>query len=153
MSAGSRGRSRRWSCPGLTRPRSCFGHGRRPPRGACSRSRRKGRWSGWVGGGALGQVRMKGACEWITPRLLPTSIRYNHRTLDVPRALGRRMSTEAEKVLIKQIRRGDQTAWERLINLYEGRLMAFAVRRVRDRAAAEDIVQETFIGFLNSLPN
>ncbi|HJZ92661.1 MAG TPA: sigma-70 family RNA polymerase sigma factor [Gemmataceae bacterium] len=63
------------------------------------------------------------------------------------------MSTEAEKVLIKQIRRGDQTAWERLINLYEGRLMAFAVRRVRDRAAAEDIVQETFIGFLNSLPN
>src|SRR3954447_11576362 len=63
------------------------------------------------------------------------------------------MSTEAEKLLIKQIRQGDERAWERLINLYEGRLLAFAVRRVRDRSAAEDIVQETFVGFLNSLPN
>jgi RNA polymerase sigma-70 factor (ECF subfamily) len=63
------------------------------------------------------------------------------------------MSSEAEKTLIVQIRQGDSQAWERLINLYEGRLIAFAVRRVRDRASAEDIVQETFIGFLNSLPN
>ena len=63
------------------------------------------------------------------------------------------MSTEAEKLLVKQIRQGDERAWERLINLYEGRLLAFAVRRIRDRAAAEDIVQETFVGFLNSLPN
>jgi RNA polymerase sigma-70 factor (ECF subfamily) len=63
------------------------------------------------------------------------------------------MSSEAERLLVKQIRSGDSLAWERLINLYEGRLLAFAVRRVRDRAAAEDIVQETFVGFLNSLPN
>jgi RNA polymerase sigma-70 factor, ECF subfamily len=51
------------------------------------------------------------------------------------------MSSEAERLLIQQIRQGDPHAWERLINLYEGRLLAFAVRRVRDRAAAEDIVQ------------
>ena len=63
------------------------------------------------------------------------------------------MASEAERLLIQQIRSGDQQAWERLINLYEGRLLAFAVRRVRDRTAAEDIVQESFIGFLNSLPN
>ncbi|WP_020470588.1 RNA polymerase sigma factor [Zavarzinella formosa] len=63
------------------------------------------------------------------------------------------MSTEAEKLLIQQIRAGDERAWERLINLYEGRLLAFAVRRVRDRASAEDIVQEAFIGFLNSVHN
>jgi len=63
------------------------------------------------------------------------------------------MSTEAERLLVQQIRSGDPQAWERLINLYEGRLLAFAVRRIRDRAAAEDIVQETFVGFLNSLPN
>ena len=63
------------------------------------------------------------------------------------------MSTEAERLLVQQIRSGDSQAWERLINLYEGRLLAFAVRRVRDRSAAEDIVQETFVGFLNSLPN
>src|SRR6187200_3220440 len=63
------------------------------------------------------------------------------------------MASEAERLLVQQIRAGDPQAWERLINLYEGRLLAFAVRRVRDRSAAEDIVQETFIGFLNSLPN
>ena len=51
------------------------------------------------------------------------------------------MSTEAEKLLVKQIRQGDPQAWERLINLYEGRLLAFAVRRVRDRSAAEDIIR------------
>src|SRR5262245_23213334 len=63
------------------------------------------------------------------------------------------MSSEAERLLIQQIRQGDPHAVDRLINLYEGRLLAFAVRRVRDRSAAEDIVQETFVGFLNSLPN
>ena len=31
--------------------------------------------------------------------------------------------------------------------------MAFVQRRLRDRSASEDVVQETFVGFLNSLPN
>lgn len=63
------------------------------------------------------------------------------------------MPTESDRLLIRQIRKGDQGAWEQLINLYEGRLLAFAVRRLRDRATCEDIVQETFIGFLHSLAN
>src|SRR5262249_20641940 len=36
---------------------------------------------------------------------------------------------------------------------YEGRLQAFVESRLENRSAAEDIVQETFIGFLTSLPN
>ena len=32
-------------------------------------------------------------------------------------------------------------------------MLGFVVRRVANRAAAEDLVQETFVGFLNSLPN
>src|SRR5262249_22295735 len=44
-------------------------------------------------------------------------------------------------------------AWEALIARYEGRLLAFVDRRLHDRAASEDVVQETFVGFLNSLPN
>jgi RNA polymerase sigma-70 factor (ECF subfamily) len=56
-------------------------------------------------------------------------------------------------LLIQQIRQGDSRAWETLIARYEGRLLAFVDRRLRDRAASEDVVQETFIGFLNSLPN
>src|SRR5262249_6252708 len=44
-------------------------------------------------------------------------------------------------------------AWETLIARYEGRLLAYVQRRLRDRSASEDVVQETFFGFVNSLPN
>src|ERR671924_2434420 len=63
------------------------------------------------------------------------------------------MSSESDRLLVQQIRGGDSRAWETLIARYEGRLLAFVQRRVRDRQAAEDILQETFVGFLNSLPN
>src|SRR5713226_10460671 len=62
-------------------------------------------------------------------------------------------SSESDRLLIQQIRQGDTRAWETLIARYEGRLLAFIERRLRDRAASEDVVQETFVGFLNSLPN
>src|SRR6187431_606701 len=63
------------------------------------------------------------------------------------------MSSESDRLLIQQIRDGDPRAWETLITRYEGRLIAYVQRRLRDRAASEDVVQETFVGFLNSLPN
>jgi RNA polymerase sigma-70 factor (ECF subfamily) len=63
------------------------------------------------------------------------------------------MSSESDRLLVQQIRQGDPRAWEHLIARYEGRLLAFVQRRLRDRTASEDVVQETFIGFLNSLPN
>src|SRR5437660_3293965 len=63
------------------------------------------------------------------------------------------MSSQSDRLLIHQIRQGDSRAWDSLIARYEGRLLAFVERRLHDRAASEDVVQETFIGFLNSLPN
>jgi RNA polymerase sigma-70 factor (ECF subfamily) len=63
------------------------------------------------------------------------------------------MTSETDRLLIQQIRNADPRAWENLIARYEGRLLAFVERRLRDRAASEDVVQETFIGFLNSLPH
>ncbi len=63
------------------------------------------------------------------------------------------MSSESDRLLVQQIRQGDTRAWNGLIARYEGRLLAFVDRRLRDRAASEDVVQETFVGFLNSLPN
>src|SRR2546421_7253772 len=63
------------------------------------------------------------------------------------------MSSESDRLLIQQIRTGEPRAWESLIAGYEGRLLAFVERRIHDRTASEDVVQETFIGFLNSLPN
>jgi len=63
------------------------------------------------------------------------------------------MPSESDRLLVQQIRQGDSRAWETLIARYEGRLLAFVHRRLRDRSASEDVVQETFVGFLNSLPN
>src|SRR5262245_24283701 len=63
------------------------------------------------------------------------------------------MASDSDRLLIQQIRQGDSRAWETLIGRYEGRLLAYVQRRLRDRASSEDVVQETFVGFLNSLPN
>ncbi len=63
------------------------------------------------------------------------------------------MGSESDRLLIKSIRHGDERAWEQLIHRFEGRILAYAIRKLRDRSLAEDVVQETLIGFLNSLPN
>jgi RNA polymerase sigma-70 factor (ECF subfamily) len=61
--------------------------------------------------------------------------------------------SDIDQMLIKRIRGGDSDAWNDLIGRYEGRLLAFVESRLSNRAASEDIVQEAFVGFLNSLPN
>lgn len=67
-------------------------------------------------------------------------------------------SPNPHQLLIEEIRHGKPEAWNRLIAEYEGRLLAFVESRLSyggrgKRAASEDVVQETFIGFLTSLPN
>jgi RNA polymerase sigma-70 factor, ECF subfamily len=59
----------------------------------------------------------------------------------------------AEALLIEQIRAGDSAAWNEIIARFEGRLLAFVESRLHRRDVAEDVVQETLIGFLTSLPN
>lgn len=61
------------------------------------------------------------------------------------------MSDVSDKLLVERVRRGEAGAWEQLIDRYEGRLLAFVRSRLNDRTAAEDIVQETFAGFLVGL--
>jgi len=58
-----------------------------------------------------------------------------------------------DMLLVEQIRSGRPEAWSTLIAQYEGRLLSFVDSRLRRRASSEDVVQETFIGFLTSLPN
>ncbi len=60
---------------------------------------------------------------------------------------------QADALLVRRIREGDADAWSELIDRFEGRLLAYVVGRLHHRATAEDLVQETFIGFLTSLPN
>ena len=62
-------------------------------------------------------------------------------------------SPDPDSLLIAQVRSGASNAWTELVDRFEGRLLAYVDSRLSNRTASEDIVQETFIGFLNSLPN
>ncbi len=62
-------------------------------------------------------------------------------------------ASQSDSLLIRRIRAGETEAWNELIAQFEGRLLAYVESRVRNRATAEDVVQETFIGLLTSLPN
>ena len=61
--------------------------------------------------------------------------------------------SQSDSLLIRRIHDGESEAWNELIARFEGRLLGYVSRRVASRAAAEDVVQETFIGLLTSLPN
>src|SRR5262245_43456150 len=63
------------------------------------------------------------------------------------------MTTESDRLLVQRIRSNDQRAWAELDKRYRGRLTAYVRRRLKDHASVEDVVQETFIGFSNSLVN
>lgn len=59
--------------------------------------------------------------------------------------------SKADQFLIEQIQQGSQDGWSQLVQRYHGRLLAFAKSQLRDKSEADDIVQETFIGFLKSV--
>lgn len=61
--------------------------------------------------------------------------------------------SHVEQDLIRRIRARDERAWAECISTYSGRLHAFAFTRLGDATRAEDVVQETFLGFLTALPN
>ncbi|MFN7770070.1 MAG: RNA polymerase sigma factor [Planctomycetaceae bacterium] len=62
-------------------------------------------------------------------------------------------SDDLDRLLVARIRQGDPQAWSDCIARFEGRLLAFVQSRLRDRAQSEDVVQETFLGFVIALPN
>lgn len=57
----------------------------------------------------------------------------------------------ADRYLVEQIREGSEAAWRQLIDRYAGRLLAFARTRAPGLADAEDLVQDAFVGFLQSV--
>ncbi|NIL96799.1 MAG: sigma-70 family RNA polymerase sigma factor [Planctomycetales bacterium] len=63
------------------------------------------------------------------------------------------LASESDTLLVQRIRRGEPQAWDELIARFEGRLLAFVQTRIGRREASEDVVQETFVGFLTSLPH
>ena len=59
---------------------------------------------------------------------------------------------DADAYLVEAVQRGEESAWRDLIERYQGRMLSFARRMLAERSEAEDIVQETFLGLMRSLP-
>jgi len=62
-------------------------------------------------------------------------------------------ASQTDAYLIEAVARGDPQAWCEVIERYQGRLLSFARRRLAQPSEAEDLVQETFLGLLRSIPN
>jgi RNA polymerase sigma-70 factor (ECF subfamily) len=72
---------------------------------------------------------------------------------DVEKRITDMPTDQADQLLVTRIRQGDAESWQMLIDRFEGRLLAFVDSRLRNHTTSEDVVQETFLGFLTSLPN
>ncbi len=66
-------------------------------------------------------------------------------------ALGAAPADPDDRLAVRS-RSGDGTAFDELVSRYGVRLFRFAYRMLRDRAEAEDAVQETFVRAYRALP-
>src|SRR5207247_1475032 len=56
--------------------------------------------------------------------------------------------SEADRYLLERISAGEAEGWTQLVQRYQGRLLAFARGRLSRKEEAEDLVQDTFVAFL-----
>src|SRR4051812_3097190 len=56
-----------------------------------------------------------------------------------------------ETRLVAALRRGDETAFARLVDQYQPALLSVAARYVGSRSVAEEVVQETWLGLLRGI--
>jgi RNA polymerase sigma factor (sigma-70 family) len=59
--------------------------------------------------------------------------------------------SEADRYLLEQIAKGNADGWTQLVDRYQGRLLAFARGRLQRKSEAEDLVQDTFVTFLQAI--
>lgn len=64
---------------------------------------------------------------------------------------GQRSGGDDERALVAALRRGEESAFVALVGLYGGPLLRLARTFVRDRAVAEEVVQETWLAVLNGI--
>jgi len=60
---------------------------------------------------------------------------------------------DADDALLRRLLAGDEGAFSELVAAYHGSLLRLALTFVGDRAAAEDVVQETWLGVVRGLPS
>jgi RNA polymerase sigma-70 factor (ECF subfamily) len=83
---------------------------------------------------------------------LPLAPRREDATL-MPRLRGKRQAGAAgdDTDLVARLRRGDEFAFVELIDRYGATMLRVAQMYVRDRATAEEVVQETWLAVLNGI--
>jgi RNA polymerase sigma-70 factor (ECF subfamily) len=60
-------------------------------------------------------------------------------------------AAEDDRSVLAALRAGDETAFTRLVDMYNDALQRLALSYVKDAAAAQEVVQEAWIGLLESL--
>ena len=70
---------------------------------------------------------------------------------DVAGDAERPQSDPEELALVERLRRGDEAAFMALVERYHGALVRLAAAYVRDRAVAEEVAQETWLGVLQGI--
>src|SRR6266545_7562719 len=61
------------------------------------------------------------------------------------------LAAESEGEIVARVLAGDRAAFSELVRRYHGPLLRLALAFVRDRALAEEIVQDTWLGVLDGL--
>ena len=77
------------------------------------------------------------------------TVPLDERTSGQPKAAAPGLDDDLS--LIDAIRGGDEAAFVRLLERYHGALVRLAVAYVDDRAVAEEVAQETWIGVLKGI--
>ncbi len=67
------------------------------------------------------------------------------------RTASREAATEVEAALLVRLRAGDRAAFAALVGRHAGSLLRVARSLVRDRAVAEEVVQETWLGLFTGI--
>jgi len=62
------------------------------------------------------------------------------------------MEPDLERQLIERCRRGDERAFEELVDRYKARVFALIARTTQDRTRVEDLAQEVFLRVHRGLP-
>ncbi len=67
--------------------------------------------------------------------------------------MNERMNRRAEEVSLDALKSGDRSEFARLVDLYSPQIYRLALKMVGDAQDAEDVLQDTFIKALRSLPS
>jgi RNA polymerase sigma-70 factor, ECF subfamily len=86
---------------------------------------------------------------WLSPRARRRQDTPPMPTITKRRARGAVDPREAE--LVRRLRDGDEDAFAELVDRYGASMLRVARMYVRDRAAAEEVVQETWLAVLNGI--